>query len=57
LHFAIEESVAAAPHGATAEQRMEFILAREWLALSGGAVELTPPSGGTTRFSLLIPDR
>jgi light-regulated signal transduction histidine kinase (bacteriophytochrome) len=37
------------------EQRMEIVLAREWLALSAASLEVTPPADGTVRFLISIP--
>ena len=39
------------------EQRMEVILAREWLALSGAELEVALPAAGSVRFSILIASR
>ena len=38
-------------------QRMEIILAREWLALSGAEMEVTLPAEGIARFSTVVPNR
>jgi hypothetical protein len=39
------------------KQRMEVTLAREWLALSEAELEVTLPSVGSARFSIVIPNR
>ena len=39
------------------DQRMEIILAREWLALSGADLDVTLPEDGEVRFSIAIPNR
>ena len=44
-------------HPQPLEQRMEIILAREWLTLCGAAVEVTPVGDGEVRFSLVVPIR
>ena len=38
------------------DQRMEIILAREWLALGGARMELTLPADGGVCFSILVPN-
>jgi len=47
------------PHAAwteqALEQRMEIVLAREWLALSSASLEVALPADGTVRFSISIP--
>ena len=61
LAFLIEQTPAdgqrSSPQGI--EQRMEFILAREWLALCGSGAEVVEVglSEGQTRFSIVVPDR
>lgn len=40
-----------------AEQRMEVVLAREWLALCGAGVDLIPLPAGVVRFSIVVPNR
>ena len=39
------------------DQRMEIILAREWLTLSGADLDVTLPEDGEVRFSIAIPNR
>jgi light-regulated signal transduction histidine kinase (bacteriophytochrome) len=39
------------------DQRMEIVLAREWLALSAASLEVTLPADGTARFLISIPNR
>jgi light-regulated signal transduction histidine kinase (bacteriophytochrome) len=39
------------------EERMEIILAREWLALCGAGVEVLSAEGAEARFSLIVPNR
>ena len=41
----------------TLDERMEVILAREWLALGGAGLEVTLPSRGETNFSIIVPHR
>jgi light-regulated signal transduction histidine kinase (bacteriophytochrome) len=41
----------------TVEQRMEIVLAREWLALSGARLEVLLPGDGTIHFVISIPNR
>lgn len=41
----------------TLDERMEVILAREWLALGGASLEVTLPSRGETNFSIIVPHR
>ena len=38
------------------EQRMEIILAREWLALGGARLEMALPADGGMCFSILVPN-
>jgi light-regulated signal transduction histidine kinase (bacteriophytochrome) len=60
LAFHVEETAPTALPRAnpqTLEQRMEIILAREWLALSSAGVELAQPEGGVVHFSIVVPNR
>ena len=53
-----EKPAGARPkHAQAIEQRMEFTLAREWLALCGAALEVTLPDDGGTNFSIIVPNR
>jgi len=59
LAFHVEETAPTAlppVNPQTFEQRMEIILAREWLALSNSGLELTHPVGGVVRFSIVVPN-
>ena len=38
-------------------ERMEIVLAREWLALSNSGVELNQPDGGGVHFCIVVPNR
>ena len=38
------------------DQRIELILARQWLALSGAGVEVLRPNEGTAAFALIVPN-
>ena len=38
------------------DERMEIILAREWLALGGALLEMTVPADGGMCFSILVPN-
>ncbi len=60
LTFHLEEGRDGAPRHCTVaalEQRMEIILAREWLTLGSADVELTMPMDGGVRFLILVPSR
>ena len=39
------------------DQRMELILARQWLALCGAGVEIKRPDGAMTAFTIVVPNR
>jgi light-regulated signal transduction histidine kinase (bacteriophytochrome) len=39
------------------DQRMEIVLAREWLALSAASLDVTLPADGTVRFLISISNR
>ncbi len=39
------------------EERMEIILAREWLALCGAGIEVLSAEGAEARFALIVPNR
>jgi light-regulated signal transduction histidine kinase (bacteriophytochrome) len=39
------------------DERMEVILAREWLALCGAGLEFPVPAAGETSFSIVVPKR
>jgi hypothetical protein len=54
LTFQLAERQAAWTEQAL-EQRMELVLAREWLALSAARLEVTLPADGTARFLISIP--
>jgi light-regulated signal transduction histidine kinase (bacteriophytochrome) len=59
LTFALEERpTSTQPRGnpQTLDQRMEIILAREWLALCGTSVEVTLLTSGGARFVLVVPN-
>jgi light-regulated signal transduction histidine kinase (bacteriophytochrome) len=60
LAFRLQEPKETAPPRCTMqtlEQRMEIVLAREWLALCGAGVELNLPAGAGTCFSIVVPNR
>jgi len=62
LAFHIEERLASDGAAASAkpralEERMEIILAREWLALCGAGLEVLSAEGAEARFSLIVPNR
>ena len=60
LAFHVEETAPTALPPAnpqTLDQRMEIVLAREWLALSSAGVELTQPQAGVVHFSIVVPNR
>lgn len=56
LTFQIEETPAGHATKAkpgTVQEKMEIVLAREWLALAGATLELPPPTGTSVPFRLL----
>jgi light-regulated signal transduction histidine kinase (bacteriophytochrome) len=55
LTFQLQERRAAWTEQAL-EQRMEIVLAREWLALSAANLEVTLPAEGTVCFLISIPN-
>jgi light-regulated signal transduction histidine kinase (bacteriophytochrome) len=55
LAFQLEERNAAWTEQAL-EQRMEIVLAREWLALSAASLQVTLPADGTVRFLISFPN-
>jgi light-regulated signal transduction histidine kinase (bacteriophytochrome) len=60
LAFCLEDAQGSTPADQPAppfEQRLEVILAREWLALLNTALELAESSGNEVRFSILIPNQ
>jgi light-regulated signal transduction histidine kinase (bacteriophytochrome) len=60
LAFRLEVKPEAVPPIANAkmlDQRMEIVLAREWLALGGGRLEVKLPADGEVCFSILVPNR
>ena len=62
LAFHIEETlgpnrVAAPPRPQALQERMEIVLAREWLALCGAGVEVLSVEDGEARFLLIVPNR
>jgi light-regulated signal transduction histidine kinase (bacteriophytochrome) len=65
VHFVMETTAALTDNGphfsargavVPLDQRLEIILAREWLAVSASSLELTV-QGATTRFCILVPTR
>jgi light-regulated signal transduction histidine kinase (bacteriophytochrome) len=62
LAFHIEERLASDGAAGSAkprklEERMEIVLAREWLALCGAGIEVLSAEGAEARFSLIVPNR
>ena len=60
LTFHLDEMSEAAAlrwHPQTVDQRMEIILAREWLALCSAGVAVTFPADGRVCFSIVGPNR
>lgn len=62
LAFHIEERLHAEADAAPArpralEERMEIILAREWLALCGAGIEMLSAEAAEARFLLIVPNR
>ena len=57
--FLLAEGNVAAFRGnsQTLEERMEFILAREWLALCGATLQVARPSAEVASFSIAAPNR
>lgn len=54
LAFCVEGAGLSAP---ASTDRLEIILAREWLALCGADVDVPSLSGAEARFSIAVPDR
>ena len=61
LAFRLEEVIGSqgedSPRPRAIQERLEIILAREWLALSGAGLDLISADRGDARFSLVVPNR
>jgi signal transduction histidine kinase len=54
---ATDKRVPVRAGSAALEQRMEIVLAREWLAISGATLDVTLAEKGCSRFTIFVPAR